>query len=111
MTPPQAIPGRHRQPPLYRRLYARWQQHRQHRAIEAARDDAYVVRIAPHGTIPPIARARAAVASLRAVTDAFGLPPAAVLPDVDVTGLEHLRKPVYEFPTDTWAAYVDGMEP
>jgi hypothetical protein len=28
-----------------------------------------------------------------------------------VTGLEHLRKPDWKYATDTFAAYVDGMEP
>ena len=105
-----AAPGRHRRAPLHQRLLASWRAARQRRHVEAARDDAYVVRIEAHAPSPR-ARAWATVASLRAITDAFGMPPAAVLPDVDIAGLDHLRKPDWKYATDTFAAYVDGMEP
>ena len=85
-------PGTRCKPTLRRRLLARLHARRQHRQVEAARDDAWVVRIAPHGTVPPLAEARARVASIKAATDAFNVPPAAVQPDRDVPGLEHLQR-------------------
>ena len=97
--------GRHHRPPRYRLRRPQWPSWLLNWAWSRHATPYYahtVVYVEPHAR-PPRTRARA-------VPDPFGVP-AAVLPDVNVAGLEHLRKPGYEFPTDTWAAYVDGMEP
>lgn len=110
-----AHPGRHRRPPLHRRIAASLRTFRQRRAVEEARDDAYLVRIEPHAP-PPLVVAQARVAALYGalhpdqgppvltVTDGFNQPPAAVQPDRDVPGMEHLRRPWDDWPTGTFAA-------
>ncbi|MCW2898850.1 MAG: hypothetical protein JWO67_1115 [Streptosporangiaceae bacterium] len=116
--PALAPRGRHRRPPLHRRILASLRTFRQRRAVEEARDNAYLVRIEAHA-IPPQALAQATLAALHGVlhhehggtvTDGFNMPPAAVLPDEDVPGLGHLARPDWEFPTGTWPAYVEGVQ-
>lgn len=101
-----AARGRHCRPPWYQRALTRLRTIRQGRRVEDARDDAYVVRIEAHA-VPPLVQAMVRVASYRAVTDGFGQPPAAVLPDEDVPGLEHLQR-AWDDDTGTFPAQARG---
>lgn len=103
--------ARHRRVSWPRRILGRVLARRQRRQVEDARDDAYVVRIAAHA-IPPQAKAQAAVAALYGVLHHehggyASTPPAAVLPDEDVPGLEHLQRAWTE-ETGTFRALAKG---
>jgi hypothetical protein len=101
-------PGTRCKPRPHRRLLARLRTRRQRRQVEDARDDAYVVRIEAHA-VPPMAQAQAAVtATIAAVTDAFNVPPAAVLPDEITAADDHLRPDQYGDDTHAFSRYVDG---
>jgi len=98
-------------PRLHRRILGRLLARRQRRQVEEARGVAYVVRIAAHA-IPPQAKAQAALTALYGVLhhehggDASA-PPAAVLPDEDVPGLEHLQR-AWSEETGTFRALAEG---
>lgn len=114
-------------PPWHRRALASLRAFRQRRAVEDARDDAYVARIEVHHDVRPflrgLARVQAQLAALDAAqvyvachpeqgpavtpADAFNQPPAAVLPDEDVPGLEHLQR-TWDDDTGTFTAQARG---
>jgi hypothetical protein len=75
--------------------------------LEEVHHDAFMVRVEPHGPNPYFVAA-STVASIKAVTDAFNQPPAAVQPDRDVPGMEHLASGQYGDDTHAFSRYVDG---
>lgn len=98
--------GRHRRPSLHRRVLASLRAIRRRRAVEEARDDAYAAdlhefnadRYIPAPPPPP-------------PVVAAGPPPAAVQPDRDVPGMEHLASGQYgDWGTGQFKAIARGWE-
>ena len=104
-------PGQRCKPPWYQRALTRLRTHRQRRAVEDARDQAYVVKIEAHA-VPPLTQAQVRMTALFGALHhehaGFGQPPAAVLPDAEIPGLEHLDEGQYSDDTHAFSRYVDG---
>lgn len=122
MTALGAHVARHRRQSLNRRVLARISAARDARRqrrtgviLDDVRHDAFMVRVEPHA-VPPTAKAQAALTALYNVlhhehgfiVPPLSQPPAAVQPDEDVPGLEHLTGGQYSDDTLAFRRFVDG---